>query len=142
MNRKHHDSSFPKPMVALTAGRKANSTVAVVLLVALLAWAGSKAAAAPIYVWTTFAGKAGAFDGADGVGTNALFNQPSGGSMDAAGNFYVPDEYNDAIRKVAPDGTVTTFAGTLGVAGTNDGTNGGALFTQPTNLTFDKDGNM
>ena len=77
-----------------------------------------------------------------GWAQNAFFNQPTGGATDAAGKFYTPDEYNDAIREVTPDGTVTTFAGKLGVAGTNDGTGGAARFNQPTNLTFDKDGNM
>src|SRR6516225_10099885 len=89
-------------------------------LLVLLVCAGwfqtSRQAYAQIYYWTTFAGRAGVLSGQDGVGNNAFFNQPSGGAMDAAGNFYVADEYNDAIRKIAPDGTVTTFAGTLGVA--------------------------
>ena len=124
------------------AGRTAASTAAAVLL---LCWCATNHAAAQIYYWTTFAGHAGNTNGGDGLGTNAFFNQPSGGAMDAAGNFYVTDEYNDVIRKVAPDGTVTTFAGKFGVTGTNDGTGGAggtARFNQPTNLTFDKDGNM
>jgi sugar lactone lactonase YvrE len=106
-----------------------------------LLWATSQSAG-QTYYWTTFVGRVGETNGGDGVGTNAFFNQPTGGATDAAGNFYVADEYNNAIRKVAPDGTVTTFAGKLGVAGTNDGTGGAARFTQPTNLTFDKNGNM
>ncbi len=135
-------TTFARTIIAMTARRRIHFRFATALVVGVLACGSSQAASVPIYYWTTFVGEAGAFSGGDGVGTNALFNQPSGGAMDAAGNFYVPDEYNDAIRKVTPDGTVSTFAGVLGVADTNDGTNGGALFTQPTNLTFDKDGNM
>jgi hypothetical protein len=113
-----------------------------IILAATLVVGVTNQAVAQIYYWTTFVGRAGNTNGGDGVGTNAFFNQPTGGAMDAAGNFYTPDEYNDAIRKVTPDGTVSTFAGSLGIAGTNDGTNGTARFYQPTNLTFDKAGNM
>ena len=129
-------------MCAVEAGGTAGWRIAAVISACVLLWGGSNEAAAQNYVWTTFVGRAGNTNGGDGVGTNAFFNQPTGGAMDAAANFYVPDEYNNAIRKVAPDGTVTTFAGKLGVAGTNDGTGGAARFTQPTNLTFDNNGNM
>src|SRR5215472_17467383 len=103
------------------AGRTAAGTAAAVLLLCCCA---TNHAAAQIYYWTTFAGQAGNTNGGDGLGSNAFFNQPSGGAMDAAGNFYVTDEYNDTIRKVAPDGTVSTFAGKQGVPGTNDATGG------------------
>ena len=132
-------------MHLLLVRRRADSRVAAIFLLAwALAFGGSYQAAAQIYYWTTFAGRAGQTNGGDGIGTNAYFNQPTGGAMDAAGNLYVPDEYNNAIRKVTPDGTVSTFAGRLGFAysGTNDGTGTNALFTQPTNLTFDKNGNL
>ncbi|MDB5098451.1 MAG: hypothetical protein JWM80_2872 [Cyanobacteria bacterium RYN_339] len=45
---------------------------------------------------------------ADGKGAAASFNQPIGLAMDAAGNLLVADSQNSALRKIAPDGTVTT----------------------------------
>ena len=62
------------------------------------------------HVVTTLAGTAGQGGSADGTGAAALFALPSGISVDAAGNVYVCDEY-DTIRKITPEGVVTTFAG-------------------------------
>lgn len=64
---------------------------------------------------STFAGKAGEPGTADGVGAQARFNRPNGLAFDASGSLYVAEEGNDAIRKVTPDGTVTTFARKLGI---------------------------
>lgn len=47
----------------------------------------------------------------DGVGTAARFNAPSGLARDDRGNLYVADTGNDAIRRISPDGHVTTVAG-------------------------------
>jgi hypothetical protein len=43
---------------------------------------------------------------ADGMGTNALFNAPSGLSVDLDGNIYVADNGNDRIRKISPSGAL------------------------------------
>jgi sugar lactone lactonase YvrE len=48
---------------------------------------------------------------ADGVGAAAAFNSPSNIAFDPSGNLIVYDGSNHAIRRVAPDGTVTTIAG-------------------------------
>jgi hypothetical protein len=45
----------------------------------------------------------------DGDGENALFNKPAGMAIDANDNIYVADTGNNAIRKITPDGTVSTF---------------------------------
>ncbi|GAB6173113.1 hypothetical protein JCM15765_25910 [Paradesulfitobacterium aromaticivorans] len=48
---------------------------------------------------------------ADGKGEKAKFNEPSGLALAADGNLYVADSGNQRIRKIAPDGTVSTIAG-------------------------------
>jgi DNA-binding beta-propeller fold protein YncE len=53
----------------------------------------------------------------DGVGSSAEFSYPGGIAVDAEGNVYVADMGNSAVRKIRPDGTVTTLAGQPGVAG-------------------------
>jgi len=91
---------------------------------------------------TTIAGSsAGGF--ANGTGTDAMFNYPSGICVDAAGNIYVADDDNLVIRKITPDGSVSTFAGNGHsnypvVNGT--GTNAG--FTSLGALTIDAAGNL
>jgi sugar lactone lactonase YvrE len=67
---------------------------------------------------TTFAGST--YNGAssrDGKGILAGFNLPSGITSDSASNLYVADTYNHTIRKITPDGTVTTIAGISGISG-------------------------
>lgn len=64
----------------------------------------------PAGVVTTLAGLAGVFGKIDGTGGAARFNNPDGVAVDAAGNVYVADSFNNSIRKVTPAGVVTTFA--------------------------------
>jgi|GEM_PF-6169177 len=60
-------------------------------------------------VVTTLAGT-GVSGSADGPGLSASFNYPSGITVDASGNVYVADKSNNKIRKIAPNGEVTTVA--------------------------------
>ncbi|MEO5845585.1 MAG: hypothetical protein ABIQ33_12180 [Caldimonas sp.] len=64
----------------------------------------------PAGVVTTLAGLAGAPGFVDGTGSAARFRFPVGASIDAAGNVFVADNGNEAVRRVTPAGVVTTFA--------------------------------
>ena len=61
---------------------------------------------------------------ADGTGSNARFNDPSGIDIDPEqGILYITDSQNHAIRKVnVVTGDTTTLAGLGGTAGSVDGT--------------------
>ncbi len=91
---------------------------------------------------TTFAGTAGSQGSADGTGASASFNAPSGLAIDGSGNLYVTDSGNHTIRKITPEGVVTTLAGTAGLSGTNDGTGVEARFNSPQGVVSDSAGNL
>jgi len=89
---------------------------------------------------TAFAG-AGYSGSADGNGTLASFNCPMGLATDAAGNVYVADSGNNRIRKITPDGTVTTLAGS-GFWGSEDGIGTSASFFRPVGVAVNAAGNV
>ncbi len=91
---------------------------------------------------TTFAGAAGSAGGADGIGSAARFNSPQGIAADSAGNLFVADTDNHAIRKITPAGVVTTLAGLAGEAGSADGTGGAARFSRPRGIAVDSAGTV
>jgi len=91
---------------------------------------------------TTLAGLAGNSGGADGPGSIARFQFPADLTVDAAGNVYVADTDNHAIRKVTPAGVVATVAGLVGTSGSADGTGTAARFFYPTGVTVDAAGNV
>ena len=93
---------------------------------------------------TTVAGTGVAgFSGDGGPAVNAMLNRPSKVSVDAVGNFYVVDSGNSRIRKVTPDGTITTVAGN-GTAG-EDGDGGPAVdasLNYPEDVTVNAAGDL
>src|SRR5207302_9220091 len=88
-------------------------------------------------VVTTLAGLAGSSGTANGVGSTARFANPFGVTVDLSGNIYVADFENSAIRKIAVDGTVSTFAGVAGIFGSADGIGSAARFKTPLGIVVD-----
>jgi sugar lactone lactonase YvrE len=79
----------------------------------------------------------------DGDVSQALFREPEGLALDAAGNLYIGDTDNNTIRKLAlASGTVTTIAGSPGTPGNVDGTGAAARFGKPKAVALDPSGNL
>ena len=94
-------------------------------------------------VVTTLAGTAGISGSADGIGSAARFNFPAGVAVDASGNVYVADLFNNTVRKITSVAVVTTLAGTgKGGPGSVDGAGSAARFNQPTGVAVDASGNV
>lgn len=93
-------------------------------------------------VVATLAGSAGQAGHDDGIAGNARFNQPWGLTRDSAGNLYVTDTGNDTVRKITPEGVVTTMAGTAGNPGSADGNGARAQFNSPRGITIDRTANL
>jgi gliding motility-associated-like protein len=96
---------------------------------------------ATIYGQTTAFVGSGNAGNSNGIGTAASFYAPYGSGIDASGNVYVADTYNQLIRKITPAGLVSTFAGT-GSAGYSDGPGSSAQFNNPGGLAVDAAGNI
>jgi sugar lactone lactonase YvrE len=91
-------------------------------------------------VVTTLAGSGSRGD-ADGTGSSASFGYPEALTVDANGNVYVADTWNYRIRKVTPEGVVTTIAGS-GTRAVVDGTGLEASFHEPLGIAVDSNGNL
>jgi sugar lactone lactonase YvrE len=101
-------------------------------------------------VITTVAGKNSAgFSGDGELAASAQLNAPSGSAVDTAGNLFIADTQNHRIRKVTPDGIISTVAG--GGYYPNNGLDGqigdGGLATSahlsyPTSVAIDNAGNL
>ncbi len=89
-------------------------------------------------VVTTLAGLAGNPGAVDGAGNTARFNYPTGVAVDSSSTIYVADSFNHAIRRII-SGTVSTYAGSLGVRGNTDSP---ARFAYPNSLAVDSSGNV
>ena len=90
---------------------------------------------------TTLAGT-GTQGHTDGAGYLASFSSPCGVAVDTSGNIYVADTGNSTIRMITPSGVVSTLAGSPGVTGSTDGNGSIALFSGPTGVAVDSNGNV
>lgn len=89
---------------------------------------------------STLAGN-GSIGFADGPAQTAEFNYPHGVAVDATGNVYVADAGNNRVRKISPEGLVSTLAGD-GTRGYADGMSTNARFNFPADLVLDAAGNI
>ena len=95
-------------------------------------------------VITTVAGNGtNGYSGDSGAATNASLNYPAGVAVDAAGNLYIADQYNQRVRRVDAGGVITTVAGNgnLGYSG-DGGAAAGANLADPGGVAFDASGNL
>jgi sugar lactone lactonase YvrE len=90
---------------------------------------------------TTLAGATGSNGLVDGTGTAARFSVPFDIAVDGAGNLYVSDHGNHAVRKITAAGVVTTLAGS-GSMGNTDATGTAASFKFPSGIAADSAGNV
>ncbi len=95
-------------------------------------------------VITTIAGNGvSGYSGDGGAATSAALSQPAGLAVDAAGNLYIADSNNGAIRKVTPAGVISTVAGngTPGFSG-DGGSATSAKLLAPFGIALDSAGNL
>jgi sugar lactone lactonase YvrE len=109
---------------------------------------GSNTASGPVFTYklsllvTTIAGKASNSPYADGLGLEATFIGPEGIAIDANNNLYITDLGYHTIRKMTPDGIVSTLAGNFVSTGETDGTGSSATFGVTHDVCVDSKGNL
>lgn len=93
---------------------------------------------------TTFAGNgSNSYSGDGGLATLASIGQPYGVAFDGQGNLYIADNFNHVVRRVTPQGVISTYAGN-GVGGYSGdgGAARNARLNSPFGLFFDSLGNL
>jgi glucose/arabinose dehydrogenase len=96
----------------------------------------------PVGVVTILAGTPNETGATDGVADKALFSSPKGLAVDREGTVYVADSDNQTIRRITPDGRVSTLAGRHGKRDTVDGRGRSARFDSPASIAIDGTGTL
>ena len=79
-------------------------------------------------------GGLGGFSGDGGPATQARLNSPQGVALDQAGDLFIADTFNNAIREVTPSGTISTIVDTTAAKGSSG--NGGPAAAAKLNTPF------
>ena len=95
-------------------------------------------------VVTTVAGNGQVVSAGDGgQARNASFRSADGIAIDGAGNIYVAEHWSSRVRRISPDGIITTYAGTGDSANSGDGGPANlARMNDPVGLAIDLEGNL
>ncbi|RAJ92252.1 putative secreted protein (Por secretion system target) [Larkinella arboricola] len=98
----------------------------------------------PDGIITTVAGNGSyGFSGDGGPATSARLNFPGDVAVDAQGNLFIADQYNHRIRKVTPQGVITTWAGNgISDFGGDGGAATRASLDYPSGILLDAKGNL
>jgi sugar lactone lactonase YvrE len=122
-------------VVTITAGQTTNYTF-------LSSYTGGQIVGNDPRTYFTLAGSVTNAGSADGVGSAAQFGQPWSPVIDSASNIYVADVEFSTIRKITPQGSVSTFAGQTNIQGSTDGVGTNASFSNPYGLAIDSSNNL
>jgi sugar lactone lactonase YvrE/Tol biopolymer transport system component len=100
-------------------------------------------AVSPSGTITTLAGGSAGFSGDSGPAAEAKLNNPAGIAVAPDGTLYFADSNNNRIRKITPDGVITTIAGTGKDASQGDGGPASkASLASPEEVLLDPQGNL
>lgn len=85
----------------------------------------------------------GGYTGDDGPATSALLNSPRAVAVGSDGSLYIAEKFNNVVRKVSLEGTITTFAGNgeAGYAG-DGGVATSAELNRPEGVAVGPDGSV
>jgi len=119
-------------------------TVAIGIVLPFVACVPAYGQMQTVSVINTFAGNGIAgFSGDGAQATAASLNFPRGPAFDSAGNLYISDYDNNRVRKIAPDGIITTIAGNGTRGSTGDGGPAtSAELSSPSGIAVDQAGNV
>ena len=112
------------------------------LILAITFLIGSFRASAQTITTVAGNGLAG-YSGDGGRAVTAALNHPTGVSFDASGNIFIADQLNNRVRRVGPDGTIVTVAGTGSAGYSGDGGLAvNAQLNNPEGVAVDSSGNI
>jgi len=82
------------------------------------------------------------FSGDGGLATTAELHYPNGVAIDATGNLYISEATNGRVRKVTPQGLISTVAGGGSVSGGDGGPATAVSLFLPVSVTTDSSGDI